>query len=207
MARAPNKQAEQAEKMFRKGIPMVDIAKKLGVSAGTVRSWKNRYKWDNATLQNDNNATLQRKRGGQPNNKNAVGNDGGAPLGNKNAVKHGVFETIYDKYLPECEQEILQDIPSADNLDNEIRLLRLKMIRLLQRDAITTYDVFGNAHERALTEDERENGIRLCTAEIRKLVKTKKEIEFAQAKLQNADEDKEKEIASMLRGLVDDLNN
>lgn len=47
-----------------------------------------------------------RRRGGQPGNKNAVGNKGGAPignrnaaghgapLGNKNAVKHGLYESI-----------------------------------------------------------------------------------------------------------------
>jgi hypothetical protein len=37
--------------------------------------------------------TEKRKRGGQPSNKNAVGNKGGgAPLGNKNARKHGFNE-------------------------------------------------------------------------------------------------------------------
>ncbi len=43
-------------------IELVEIAKQLNVSPGTVRSWKNRYKWDyklscnsNATLQKDNN--------------------------------------------------------------------------------------------------------------------------------------------------------
>ena len=30
-----------------------------------------------------------RKRGGQPGNKNAVGNKGGAPCGNQNAVGYG----------------------------------------------------------------------------------------------------------------------
>ena len=34
----------------------------------------------------------KRKRGGQPGNKNALGNrGGGAPYGNKNAVRHGVY--------------------------------------------------------------------------------------------------------------------
>lgn len=32
---------------------------------------------------------VKRKRGGQPGNKNAVGNHGGAPIGNRNAVGHG----------------------------------------------------------------------------------------------------------------------
>jgi hypothetical protein len=34
----------------------------------------------------------KRKRGGQPGNKNAVGNQGGgAPIGNTNAQKHGLY--------------------------------------------------------------------------------------------------------------------
>lgn len=43
--KAKNEKALEAEKMFLDGMPMVDIAKKLGVSDGTVRSWKNRYGW------------------------------------------------------------------------------------------------------------------------------------------------------------------
>ena len=32
---------------------------------------------------------MKRKRGGQPGNKNAIGNRGGAPVGNRNAVGYG----------------------------------------------------------------------------------------------------------------------
>ncbi|MDF2537712.1 MAG: hypothetical protein K0S76_733 [Herbinix sp.] len=32
---------------------------------------------------------MKRKRGGQPGNKNALGNKGGAPIGNQNASGHG----------------------------------------------------------------------------------------------------------------------
>lgn len=55
MARAPDPRAEQAEKLFREGKKLIEIAETLGVPEGTVRSWKNRYNWDdksNATLQN-----------------------------------------------------------------------------------------------------------------------------------------------------------
>ena len=45
MPRAPSEKVTQAEKLFNDGMPMVEIAKKLGVSDGTVRSWKNRYGW------------------------------------------------------------------------------------------------------------------------------------------------------------------
>ena len=46
-------------------------------------------------------------------NKNAVGNDGGAPEQNKNAEKYGFFS----KYLPEETREIFSAIEQADPLD------------------------------------------------------------------------------------------
>ena len=45
MPRAPSEKMIEAEKLFNDGMAMVEIAKKLGVSDGTVRSWKNRYGW------------------------------------------------------------------------------------------------------------------------------------------------------------------
>lgn len=42
-------------------MELVEIAKQLNVSPGTVRSWKNRYKWDKK-INGDNNATLQKEK-------------------------------------------------------------------------------------------------------------------------------------------------
>lgn len=42
--------------------------------------------------------------------------------------------------------------------------------------------MFGGAHKRELTEAEREKGILEVTAEIRKLIKTKKQIQIAELK-------------------------
>ncbi len=70
MPRNPNKKVTQAERLFNDGMAMVEIAKKLGVSDGTVRSWKNRYKWEKDSKKNkcnvakestNENATLQKK--------------------------------------------------------------------------------------------------------------------------------------------------
>ncbi|MFR0781931.1 MAG: terminase gpP N-terminus-related DNA-binding protein [Coprococcus sp.] len=49
MPRAPSEKVTQAEKLFNDGMAMVEIAKKLEVSDGTVRSWKNRYGWGKAS--------------------------------------------------------------------------------------------------------------------------------------------------------------
>lgn len=188
MARAPDQRIEEAKKLFDQGLKLIEISNRLGIPEGTVRSWKNRYRWGNAALQS-RNCNAAKAKGGQPGNKNAVGNSGGAaPPGNKNAVKHGAYETIYLEALPEAERSLFESIPDSDELDGEIRLLRLKLARLLQRETIKTYDMFGGEHEREITESEREKGILECIAEIRKLVKTKKQIRLAERKA-NLDSD------------------
>ena len=61
-------------------------------------------------------------------NKNAVGNDGGAPEQNKNAEKYGFFS----KYLPEETREIFSAIDHADPLDllwHQIQLAYVAIIR------------------------------------------------------------------------------
>ena len=88
MPRAPDPRVEEAKELFDQGMKLIDIAKQLSVSEGTVRSWKSRYKWGNATLQKKK-CNAAKHRGGQPGNKNAVGH--GAPKKNKNAGKHGFF--------------------------------------------------------------------------------------------------------------------
>ena len=56
MPRAPDTRAEQAHDLFLSGKKLIEIAQLLDVPEGTVRSWKNRYKWEN-----NDNATLQKK--------------------------------------------------------------------------------------------------------------------------------------------------
>lgn len=110
MPRAPDPRVEEAKELFDQGMKLIDIAKQLSVSEGTVRSWKSRYKWGNATLQKKKR-NAAKHRGGQPGNKNAVGH--GAPKKNKNAEKHGFFS----KYLPEETFSIIQDIDEQNPLD------------------------------------------------------------------------------------------
>lgn len=50
MARAPDQRVEEARRLFDSGMKLIEISEKLSVPEGTVRSWKNRYKWNNATL-------------------------------------------------------------------------------------------------------------------------------------------------------------
>ncbi len=135
MARAPDTRAEQAKKMFLSGKKLIEISETLKIPEGTVRSWKNRYKWDNATLQK-NNRNVAKKRGGQPNNKNAVGNKGGAaPKQNKNAVKTGEFETLFFDALEPKEIQLVNmiQLDKEQLLLQEIQLLTVREHRMLER--------------------------------------------------------------------------
>ena len=54
----------------------------------------------------------------------------GAPKGNQNARKHG----FYSKVLDEKEQAAFDQAIFVEGIDEEIALLRVKMISLLERD-------------------------------------------------------------------------
>lgn len=100
-------QVLKAFEMYKNGMKLIEIASQLNVPEGTVRSWKNRNKWD-ATLQKSKRNVAKRKKGGQPGNKNATG-----PPGNKNSEKYGFFS----KYLPDETKEIFDAISDANPLD------------------------------------------------------------------------------------------
>lgn len=107
MPRKPDKRIIKAKELYKKGQKLIEIANRLGVPEGTVRSWKNRYKWD-CNVAKEKRNVAKTKRGGQPGNKNATG-----PPGNKNAEKHGFFS----KYLPEETFSIIQEIEKKGPLD------------------------------------------------------------------------------------------
>ena len=47
MAARKNPLADRAYELYKGGMKLVDIADKIGCSPATIRTWKNRYKWDN----------------------------------------------------------------------------------------------------------------------------------------------------------------
>lgn len=108
LARAPDQRIEQAKELYEKGLKLIDISKQLGVPEGTVRRWKCTHKWDSERSDKKSERS-ERKKGGQPGNKNAVG----GPPGNKKAEKYGFFS----KYLPDETKEIFDAIEHADPLD------------------------------------------------------------------------------------------
>lgn len=162
-------------------LELIKIAEQLGVPEGTVRGWKNKDEWEaklNGTLQKKKTERSKKKQGAPKGNKNAKGNKGGngGPPGNVNAVKHGAYQSLYAAYLPDEERELYEQIPGDADLEEEIRLLRLKMARLLTREHDFFYDGFGNRHDKDISEEDREAGILACAKQLEKLVKTQDQI-------------------------------
>ena len=141
MPRAPGEKRMAAEKLFKKGLKLADIAKKLDVPEGTVRSWKNREKWGEKSPEKDKcnvaeksvrrNAALQKKKqGGQLGNKNAAGHASSVPKRNKNAEKHGAFSKLYFSDINEEEWEL---ISCMEDTEEGQLLLQLQLFSIRER--------------------------------------------------------------------------
>lgn len=104
MARQRNPNREKAFEIYQENkgnIDLVEIARQLDISAGTVRGWKSKDKWEqklNGTFQK-NTERSKRKKGGQPKNTNAK--------------KHGLFE----RFLPSETLEIVEAIKTKNPID------------------------------------------------------------------------------------------
>jgi uncharacterized protein YjcR len=74
-----------------------DIAEKYDVSINTVKSWKQRHCW----IRNKGapkTKSVHTKKGGQPGNKIALGNNGGAPKGNSKSHMDCLLNTSQKKH-------------------------------------------------------------------------------------------------------------
>ena len=117
MGRARDPNRDKAFEIYSENngnIELVEIAERLGVSAGTVRGWKSKDKWEpkiKGTFQKKNTERSKNPRGAPKGSKNALGH--GAPKGNTNALKHGLFA----KYLPQEVYEIAQELSDKQPID------------------------------------------------------------------------------------------
>ena len=117
MGRARDPNRDKAFEIYSENngnIELIEIAERLGVSAGTVRGWKSKDKWEpkiKGTLQKKNKERSKKPRGAPKGSKNALGH--GAPKGNTNATKHGLFA----KYLPQEVYEIAQELSEKQPID------------------------------------------------------------------------------------------
>ncbi len=122
-------------------IDLVEIASQLNISAGTVRGWKSKDRWEeqlNGTLQTKVTERSKRSKGGQPGNQNAKGSKGGsgaAPQQNKNAEKHGAYSKVYWDTLDEDELDLIGSMDSAEEqqLIMQLQMFSVRERRLMQR--------------------------------------------------------------------------
>ncbi len=138
-ARSPNRdKARELWLQSEKKRLLKDIAAELGVSEEQVRKWKNQDAW-NAAVQkvtlpkaDNGNSNVTKQRGGQPGNQNAAGH--GAPEGNHNSLKHGIYSKIYWDTLDEEEHQMVEAMSYQEEtlLEDQIALLTVRERRLLR---------------------------------------------------------------------------
>ena len=115
MGRARNPNRDKAHELWSKSngdMLLKDIAAQLDVSASTVRKWKAEDNWE----QNSNRSApkkIKERSDKRRGNRNAVGNNGGPPQNNKNAVTHGFFAN----WLPEETQQIVEAVAERSPVD------------------------------------------------------------------------------------------
>ncbi|KLU74262.1 MULTISPECIES: phage terminase small subunit [Clostridium] len=153
------------------------------VKDSLVRKWKSQDKWDEVlkgelSLPNSNDIynpnSKKHPEKARWGNKSSLGY--GAPKGNLNNIKHGAYQSLYiDRLSPE-EQELYEKASPEPTFDEEIKLLRLKIARLLNREKTIFYDMFGKRREKIVSEEDRETGILACMDQLRRLIESKANI-------------------------------
>ena len=144
MARKRDPRRDEAKKIWLESNgekQLKEIASELNVSDSQIRKWKSQDKWSAELKSNVTNGKSNvTNQGGAPiGNQNAKGNKGNSraspPKRNKNALKTGEYETIFFDTLSDDEKDIyssLDDDPSFV-LSEEIRLLKIRQIRMMKR--------------------------------------------------------------------------
>lgn len=139
MARSRSQSSIEAEKLYHEGMKLVDIAKKFGVPAGTVRRWKSTQNWDRNKSEQGKKKETERSGKKNPNarkvgapygNKNSVGHAPSVPLRNKNAEKHGAFSKFY---LDSFSEEELEMINGMDDSEEYQLILQLQVFSARER--------------------------------------------------------------------------
>lgn len=151
MARARSPNSIEAEEMYKRGMKLVDIAKKLDVPASTVRRWKSTQNWDGDTKKKKNERSQKKKTSARHK---------GGPLkpGDKIAEKHGAYSSVYWDVLDESEKDMIKDIP----MDEEMLLIeQIQLFAVRERRIMAAINKYRNMNGEvslfgfARTEDKR----------------------------------------------------
>lgn len=144
MARQRDPRRDEAKKIWLESNgekQLKEIASELNVSDSQVRKWKSQDKWSAELKSNVTNGKSNvTNQGGAPiGNQNAKGNKGNSraspPMGNKNALKTGEYETIFFETLSDEEKDIYSNLNNDPSfvLSEEIRLLKIRQLRMMKR--------------------------------------------------------------------------
>lgn len=144
MARKRDPRRDEAKRIWLESNgekQLKDIASELNVSDSQVRKWKSLDKWSAELKGNVTNVKGNvTNQGGAPfGNQNAKGNKGNSraspPVGNKNALKTGEYETIFYETLSDEEKDIYSNLNNDPSfvLSEEIRLLKIRQLRMMKR--------------------------------------------------------------------------
>lgn len=125
----------QAQKDYVKGMKYKDLAEKYGVSINTIKSWKKRHGWERKKGA-PKEKSVHTKKGGQPGNKNAIGNSGGAPARNQKAKTHG----FYSKHMPAEAFEIMQDIQEFSPVDLVWEQIQIQFTAIVRAQKIMFFE-------------------------------------------------------------------
>ncbi len=124
---------QQAFEDWKKGMKYQEIADKYGISLSTVKSWAVRYWKKNETKKV---ATGEKKVATTTSKKlQLLEKKGGAPKGNKNHLKHGIYEKILFEFLSQEEQELFlqQEIDEIEECKKMIRFCDLQILKFMRK--------------------------------------------------------------------------
>ncbi len=124
---------QQAFEDWKKGMKYQEIADKYGISLSTVKSWAVRYWKKNETKKV---ATGEKKVATTTAKKlQLLEKKGGAPKGNKNHLKHGIYEKILFEFLSQEEQELFlqQEIDEIEECKKMIRFCDLQILKFMRK--------------------------------------------------------------------------
>ena len=184
-ARDPNRdKAFEIYKQNNGNITNRKIGDMLGVPEKTISVWKLRDKWSDCSTTKDKCSTTKRKRGAPKGNKNSKGGS----IGNRNALKHGLFA----KYLPQGVHEIYEQLAGKQPIDilwENIQLTyanllyALKILDVADKEDTTTLiasdGAEGTSYEHHTAWDKQANALNAIArtqAELRNMIKAYDEL-------------------------------
>jgi Uncharacterized conserved protein len=198
---------EQAKKDYLKGIKYKELAEKYNVSLNTIKSWKQRYKWERKsvhTKESKDNKSMHTSRGAPKGNKNSVGHASSVPKQNKNAETHGFFS----KYLPEDTFELINEIQEKNPLDIMWENITIQYAAIIRAQRL----MYVNDKNEMFKEIKKTKGIPIKSKDKRiEILNTEIEYEFQfawdrQATFLNAQSRAMATLQNMIRNYDEMLN-